>query len=109
MDNNERFQEEIFSVKVKAGKRTYYLDVKSTRAKDYYVTLTEKTSKSLPNGGFTSEKHKIFLYKEDIGKVIVALNQAYDKMQELMPEFDFSQSANLDIEVENDDTSLKWD
>ncbi|MGO1817959.1 MAG: DUF3276 family protein, partial [Sphingobacterium sp.] len=62
-DNRER--EEVFSKKVRAGKRTYFFDVKATRANDYYVTLTD-SKKRLEDGQFI--KHKIFLYKEDFEK-----------------------------------------
>ncbi|MEE1885226.1 DUF3276 family protein [Pedobacter flavus] len=62
-DNKER--EEVYSKKVRAGKRTYFFDVKATRAGDYYLTLTE-SKKRLEDGAFI--KHKIFLYKEDFEK-----------------------------------------
>lgn len=62
-ENKER--EEVFSKKVRAGKRTYFFDVKSTRSDDYYVTITE-SKKRLEDGVFV--KHKIFLYKEDFEK-----------------------------------------
>lgn len=62
-DNKER--EEVFSKKVRAGKRTYFFDVKATRSNDYYVTITE-SKKRLEDGIFV--KHKIFLYKEDFEK-----------------------------------------
>jgi|SRR5690606_28676768 len=62
-DNRER--EEVFSKKVRAGKRTYFFDVKATRSNDYYVTITE-SKKRFEDGQFI--KHKIFLYKEDFEK-----------------------------------------
>lgn len=62
-DNKER--EEVYSKKVRAGKRTYFFDVKATRAGDFYLTLTE-SKKRLEDGAFI--KHKIFLYKEDFEK-----------------------------------------
>lgn len=62
-DNKDR--EEVFSKKVRAGKRTYFFDVKATRSNDYYVTITE-SKKRLEDGVFV--KHKIFLYKEDFEK-----------------------------------------
>jgi hypothetical protein len=62
-DNKER--EEVFSKKVRAGKRTYFFDVKATRSNDYYITVTE-SKKRLEDGVFI--KHKIFLYKEDFEK-----------------------------------------
>ncbi|SEM63595.1 Protein of unknown function [bacterium A37T11] len=69
-DNKER--EEVFSKKVRAGKRTYFFDVKATRSNDYYVTITE-SKKRLEDGVFI--KHKIFLYKEDFEKFSEGLNE----------------------------------
>ena len=84
-DNKER--EEVFSKKVRAGKRTYFFDVKATRSGDYYLTLTE-SKKRLEDGVFV--KHKIFLYKEDFNKFVRGLNEAVDYVKtELMPDFDF--------------------
>ena len=69
-DNKER--EEVFSKKVRAGKRTYFFDVKATRSNDYYVTVTE-SKKRLEDGVFI--KHKIFLYKEDFEKFAAVKNE----------------------------------
>lgn len=101
-------RDEIFSKKVKAGKRTYFFDIKSTRANDYYITITE--SKRRTNGdGFTYEKHKIFLYKEDFFKFVNALNEAVDHVKhDLLPDFDFEQFENEDSENEIND-ELKWE
>ncbi|MDR1725708.1 MAG: PUR family DNA/RNA-binding protein [Bacteroidales bacterium] len=76
MENNERKErEEVFSTAVKAGKRTYFFDVKETVAGDRYMTVTESKRKfNDEDGTFSYEKHKIFLYKEDFGKFIRALN-----------------------------------
>ena len=72
-DNKER--EEVFSKKVRAGKRTYFFDVKATRSNDYYVTVTE-SKKRLEDGVFI--KHKIFLYKEDFEKFAEGLKESID-------------------------------
>jgi hypothetical protein len=86
-------REEIYSEKVKAGKRTYFFDVKSTRSNDYYITITESKKRfNKDNEGFSYEKHKIFLYKEDFNKFIEALNNTLNHVKtELMPGVDFSQ------------------
>ncbi len=76
-DNRER--EEVFSKKVRAGKRTYFFDVKATRSNDYYVTITE-SKKRLEDGVFI--KHKIFLYKEDFEKFVEGLNGTIDYIKE---------------------------
>src|SRR5476651_1609331 len=72
-DNRER--EEVFSKKVRAGKRTYFFDVKATRSNDYYVTVTE-SKKRLEDGVFV--KHKIFLYKEDFEKFAEGLKDTIE-------------------------------
>ncbi|MGB4774526.1 MAG: DUF3276 family protein [Daejeonella sp.] len=72
-ENKER--DEVFSKKVRAGKRTYFFDVKATRSNDYYVTITE-SKKRLEDGVFI--KHKIFLYKEDFEKFAEGLKEAVD-------------------------------
>jgi len=101
-------REEIFSKKVKAGKRTYFFDVKSTRSNDYYLTITE--SKRKMNGeNFTYEKHKIFLYKEDFFKFVSALNDSVDHVKnELLPDVDFDQYEKEESESEYKD-ELKWE
>ncbi|MHC1707646.1 MAG: DUF3276 family protein [Bacteroidales bacterium] len=67
-ENNGR-KEEIFSKAVRAGKRTYFFDVKATRSDEYYLTITESKRRfSNEQGKFFYEKHKIFLYKEDFQK-----------------------------------------
>lgn len=68
---------EIFSLPVKAGKRTYFFDVKSTReSKDYFLTITESRRHTNPDGTYTYEKSKVFLYKEDFEKFQEGLSQA---------------------------------
>ncbi len=67
--------EEVFSKKVRAGKRTYFFDVKATRSNDYYVTITE-SKKRFEDGQFI--KHKIFLYKEDFEKFAEGLSEVVD-------------------------------
>ncbi len=86
---NER--QEIFSERVRAGKRTYFFDVKATRSNDYYLTITE-SKRRYKDDGYTYEKHKIFLYKEDFDKFVAALNSTVNHVkEELLPEVDFSQ------------------
>ena len=90
-DNNEKGREEIYSERVRAGKRTYFFDVKATRGNDYYLTITESKRKP-KDDGFVYEKHKIFLYKEDFNKFLEAMNNTVNHVKtELMPEVDFSE------------------
>jgi hypothetical protein len=104
----EREKEKIYSKRVRAGKRTYFFDVKSTRANDYYLTITE--SRRHPQGdGFTYEKHKMFIYKEDFDKFIDALRGTVEHIKtELMPDVDFSQ-FNQKEELDDFNSDLKWD
>lgn len=76
--NNERYndQGEIFSRPVKAGKRTYFFDVKATKGNDYYLTITESKKRFGDDGRFHYEKHKLFLYKEDFDKFADGLMEA---------------------------------
>ena len=58
--------EEIFSKVLRAGRRTYFFDVRATRANDYYLTITESKKFTHDDGSFHYKKHKIYLYKEDV-------------------------------------------
>ncbi len=69
-------REEIFSKAVRAGKRTYFFDVKSTKANEYYLTITESKKRFGEDGKFFYEKHKLFLYKEDFDKFTEGLSEA---------------------------------
>ena len=77
----------VFSKKVRAGKRrTYFFDVKETRGKDYFLTITESKKRQ----DDTYERFKIFLYKEDFNKFVETLSETIDHIKkELMPNFDF--------------------
>ncbi|HOP59036.1 MAG TPA: DUF3276 family protein [Bacteroidales bacterium] len=75
--NGEKNQkEEIFTKVVRAGKRTYFFDVKATRKEDYYLTITESKKRMGKEGKVFYEKHKIFLYKEDFDKFTEGLRDA---------------------------------
>jgi hypothetical protein len=63
--NNVKDQEEIFSKVLRAGRRTYFFDVRETKASDYYLTITESKKFTNDDGTFYYKKHKIYLYKED--------------------------------------------
>ncbi|UKN02208.1 PUR family DNA/RNA-binding protein [Paracrocinitomix mangrovi] len=79
---NER-NDEVFSKRVKAGKRTYFFDVKTTRGKDLYLTITESKRTGEYDGRPEYEKHKIFLYKEDFEKFNEGMTEALGKIKEL--------------------------
>ena len=67
-DSGYSRKDDIFSKPVRAGKRTYFFDVKATRGDDYYLTITESKRRMDDNGQFIYDKHKLFLYKEDFDK-----------------------------------------
>lgn len=112
MEDKDR--NEIFSKRVRAGKRTYFFDIKATRSNDYYLTITESKRK-FKDDGFSYEKHKIFLYKEDFAKFVDALNEAVIHVKdELLPDVDFTQFDKEEEEysVNNNsdhDSDLSWD
>ena len=79
-------REEIHSKAVRAGKRTYFFDVKATRRNDYYLTITESKKRFNRDGKFFYEKHKLFLYKEDFDKFAENLNEIIAYIREANPQ-----------------------
>lgn len=75
---DKNVKEEIFTKVVRAGKRTYFFDVKATRKEDYYLTITESKKRLGKEGKVYYEKHKIFLYKEDFEKFTEGLRDAVE-------------------------------
>ena len=79
-------REEIHSKAVRAGKRTYFFDVKATRRNDYYLTITESKKRFNRDGKFFYEKHKLFLYKEDFDKFSDSLKEIIEFIREANPQ-----------------------
>ncbi len=79
-------REEIHSNVVRAGKRTYFFDVKATKRNDYYLTITESKKRFGRDGKFFYEKHKLFLYKEDFDKFANSLNEVIEFIREANPQ-----------------------
>lgn len=73
---------EVYSKAVRAGKRTYFFDIKATKGNDLYITLTE-SKKVFSDGRENYQKHKIFLYKEDFEKFREGLDEVLSKIEEL--------------------------
>ena len=71
-------REEIFSKTMRAGRRTYFFDVRSTKAGDYYLTLTESKKFTNDDGSYHFKKHKIYLYKEDFSEFSSSLSEMTD-------------------------------
>ncbi|RAJ16957.1 PUR family DNA/RNA-binding protein [Olleya aquimaris] len=79
MRNNEMMEkEEIFSKVLRAGRRTYFFDVRATKADDYYLTITESKKFTNDDGSFHYKKHKIYLYKEDFNEFNDILKEMTD-------------------------------
>jgi hypothetical protein len=75
---NQVEQEEIFSQILRAGRRTYFFDVRATKADDYYLTVTESKKFTHDDGSFHYQKHKIYIYKEDFAEFNEMLTAATD-------------------------------
>jgi len=98
--------DEIYSRPVRAGKRTYFFDVKETRGRDLYMTITESKRSFDDGGGVHYEKHKIFLYREDFQKFEEGFLDAVDKIHELMSTGDYRDPiAEREAEIEGGDSS----
>ena len=106
-------REEIFSKVLRAGRRTYFFDVRSTKAGDYYLTLTESKKFTNEDGSFHYKKHKIYLYKEDFSEFLSILNEMTDyviseKGEEVISERhqkDFKRDENTESDIESTDES----
>jgi len=102
---------EIFSKAVRAGKRTYFFDVKATKRNDYFLTITESKKRFQKDGRFFFEKHKIFLYKEDFDKFSDGFTEVIDYIKE-MRSAEFSaepEKVQEDPATTDDYTSVDFD
>lgn len=86
-ESEQNGAEEVYSKAVRAGKRTYFFDVKTTRNDDYYLTITESRKKQGKDGNFFFDKHKIYLYKEDFGKFSEGFEEVVNYIRVHKPEF----------------------
>lgn len=81
----EHSGDDVYSKPVRAGKRTYFFDVKATKNNDYYLTITESKRRVEKDGRFAYDKHKIFLYKEDFEKFAAGLEEVVNFIKEKCP------------------------
>ena len=109
-------KEEIFSRVVRAGKRTYFFDVKATRNDDFYLTITESKKRLGNEGKVFYEKHKVFLYKEDFEKfseglkdVISYINNGKDGFEASNPSTDIEPSTEEDPLATEEFTNVKFE
>ena len=81
----DRNGDDVYSKPVRAGKRTYFFDVKATKGNDYYLTITESKRRVERDGRYVYDKHKIFLYKEDFDKFADGLQEVVNYIRERCP------------------------
>jgi hypothetical protein len=103
----KKVREEIFSKAVRAGKRTYFFDVKATRRNDYYLTITESKKRFNREGHYFFEKHKVFLYKEDFDKFVDGLTDVIDFIKSAKRE-EF-EAERVEEKVGSDYTDVDFD
>ena len=110
MENqNEYNVEEIFSKVLRAGRRTYFFDVRETKAGDYYLTITESKKFTNEDGTFYYKKHKIYLYKEDFDDFNSSLNETFDFIIEKKGKEVISDKHDKDFESKKKDETSKED
>ena len=97
-------REEIFSKTLRAGRRTYFFDVRSTNAGDYYLTLTESKKFTNDDGSFHYKKHKIYLYKEDFSEFNCILSEMTDYIIKEKGEEVISERHQKDYKKEEETT-----
>ena len=106
----EREKEEVFSQAVKAGKRTYFFDVKETKQGERYITITESKRKfDNEDGTFSYEKHKIFLYKEDYSKFQNALEGVIRFVETVQMPVIEQDEVKSDDDFEKEFENIKFD
>jgi hypothetical protein len=113
-DKNEPAEDsehrEIFSRAVRAGKRTYFFDVKATRRNDYFLTITESKKRFHKDGRFYFEKHKIFLYKEDFEKFSEGFAEVIDFIKTVKAsELTMEETNSHEPEADGDYTTVDFE
>jgi hypothetical protein len=112
MNNNDMMEkEEIFSKVLRAGRRTYFFDVRSTKAGDYYLTITESKKFTNDDGSYHYKKHKIYLYKEDFTEFNSILAEMTDYIIEEKGDEVISERHQKDFkkEYDSEDTTASAD
>lgn len=98
--------EDVYSKVVRAGRRTYFFDVKATRGDDYYLTITESRKKTLRDGSSVFEKNKIYLYKEDFSKFADGYADVVDFIKRSKPAFFAEQVETVVTSLDEEFDSL---
>lgn len=107
MSKYDTEQEEIFSKILRAGRRTYFFDVRATKAGDYYLTITESKKFTNADGSFHFKKHKIYLYKEDFTEFKTILAEMTDYIIQEKGEEVISDRHQKDFQKEGNSVSNK--
>lgn len=122
MYNNDMMEkEEIFSKVLRAGRRTYFFDVRATKADDYYLTITESKKFTNDDGSFHYKKHKIYIYKEDFSEFRDILSEMTDYIinekgdeviserhqKDFKKEYDTKQTPHAEVKNEDDTPSTE--
>ena len=100
-ENDLLEKEEIFSKVLRAGRRTYFFDVRSTKAEDYYITITESKKFTEEDGSYHFKKHKIYLYKEDFAAFREILDEMTDFVLDQKGEEVISERHQKDFKIES--------
>ena len=109
MAEGSNYRDDVFSREVRAGKRKYFFDVKTTRGNDLFMTITESKRSGFSDSGQASyEKHKIFLYKEDFDKFIEGLEDTINHIRQLQDTGDFRSSEYAESESEQSEVSAEY-
>lgn len=98
--------DEVYTKKVKAGRRTYFFDIKQTKGEEYYITITESRKKTNNDGSFSYDKSKVYLYKEDMLKFSDGLEEVVNFIKENKPEYFEAKEEELHTLSEKDFDSL---
>ncbi len=109
MTEGSNYRDDVFSREVRAGKRKYFFDVKTTRGNDLFMTITESKRSGFSDSGQASyEKHKIFLYKEDFDKFIEGLEDTINHIRQLQDTGDFRSSEFETSENEHSESESEY-
>jgi predicted metal-dependent hydrolase len=108
-ENDMLEKEEIFSKVLRAGRRTYFFDVRATKADDYYITITESKKFTEADGSFHFKKHKIYLYKEDFAAFAEILEEMTSYVLNHKGEEVISERHQKDFKKEYDSDKLEED
>lgn len=107
MNDKELLEKDIFSKVLRAGRRTYFFDVRATKADDYYITITESKKFTEEDGSYHFKKHKIYLYKEDFASFNEILSEMTEYVINHKGEEVISERHQKDFKKESDGLDYK--